>query len=298
MPWSGGDSVLHTSVSAQKLGAVRIAVFAILLVYVLLTPLERFASLPAELHVRMGLLRLLPDEAWAGLRSAAGLSILRGSIAAGAVLCVLGTRGYRVIAAITVALWLVFEASLYLGAASHRELATLYCAMLLAVFPAADGLSLRARRSSPRGSPALYAAALQLMTFSLLLTYAVTAFYRLAHGSPEVFWDGSMVAHLVSNSGRNGTFGFTHGVELVRALGGSTWVLDVAFFVGTLLEALAPLCMLSRPFRRAWLGFVLAFHTANWLAMNIEFFLNSALAVVLLVELDPWRSRSDAPRPS
>lgn len=293
--------MLHASVSAQKLGAVRIAVFALVLVYVLLTPLERFASLPPELHARMGFLRLLPDEAWAQLRSVTGLSLLRGSIAVGAVLCMLGTRGYRAIAGLTVGLWLVFEGALYLGAASHRELATLYAAMILAVAPAADGLSLRARRSPPQGGPGSYAAVLQLMAFSLLLTYAFTAFYRLAHGSPGAFWDGSMAAHLVGNSGRNGTFGFTHGAQLVRALGPHTWVLDVAFFVGTMLEALALLCLLSPRFRRAWLGFVLVFHTANWLAMSIEFFLNCALAVVLLLEHDPWRpsarARGDAPGP-
>jgi hypothetical protein len=281
--------VLHASVSAQKLGAVRIAVFAMILAYVLVTPLERFAALPPELHTPMGFLRLLPDEAWARLRSVAGLTALRGGIAVGAVLCMLGVRGHRAIAGLTVGLWLVFEGALYLGASSHRQLATLYCAMILAAFPAADGLSLRARRHPPQGSPELYAAALRLMAFSLLLTYAFTAFYRLAHGSPQVFWDGSMVAHLVGNSGRNGTFGFTYGVELVRALGPHTWVLDVAFFVGTVLEALALVCLLSRPFRRVWLGFVLVFHTANWLAMNIEFWLNCGLAVLLLLDRDPWR---------
>lgn len=287
--------MLHAEVSARKLGVIRIVIFTMILVYVLLTPLEHFSQLPPELHTRMGFLRLLPDGAWELLRSHAGLSALRASVAVGAVACILGTRGYHVIAGATVVLLLTFEASLYLGAASHRQLATIYCAIILAVFPAADGASLRARGRPAPTRHQSYAAALQLMAFSFLLTYAITAFYRLAHGSPGVFWGPSMLSHMVGNSGRNGTFGFTYGVEWVRALGSATIVLELGFFVGTLFEALAPLCCFSRPFRLVCIGFLLVFHTVNLLAMNIEFTLNSVLAVVLLVELDPWRARHPVP---
>lgn len=288
--------MLHASASAQKLGALRIIVFGLLLGYVITTPIEYLSYLPPQFHVRMGLLRLLPDDLWGALRSTTGLMLLRGLIAAGALLCVLGTRGYRAIALSTVSLWLVFEGSLYLGAASHRELATLYCAVILAVFPAADGLSVRARGNPDKPRPSEYAAAMQLMAFSLCFTYAVTAFYRLAHGSPQVFWGDSMLSHLVGNADRNGTFGFTYGAQLARTLGPSTLVLNIGFFIGTLFEALALVCFFSRWFRVAFIAFALAFHTINLLGMNIEFTLNMVLAVALLIEWDPWRSARGSPR--
>ncbi len=282
--------MLHASVSAQKLGVMRIAVFALVFAHVLSVPIEHLSQLPSTLHPRMGLLHLLPEPAWEHLRSITGLRFLRLAVLAGAVLSMLGTRGYRIIALTTGIGWLAFEGSLYLGSASHRQLATIYCVFILAVFPATDAVSVSARRRSEGTDGTPYVAAMQLMAFCFLFTYTATAFYRFAHGSPDIFWDDTLVTHIIGNSGRNGSFGLTYGAQLVRALGPYTFILGGLFFLGSILEALALLCFFSRWFRLAYVGFIVSFHTFNLLTMNIEFTLNCFLAILLLIEWDPWKT--------
>ncbi|HSU38231.1 MAG TPA: hypothetical protein VLJ38_01655, partial [Polyangiaceae bacterium] len=63
------------------------------------------------------------------------------------------------------------------------------------------------------------------------------------------------------------------------------------FLVSTLFETLAPVALFSRAFRRLFVLFALAFHTANLVLMNIEFTLNCVVVVLLLVDWQPVPAR-------
>ena len=279
---------LHRNASIEKLGALRILVFGILLVYMLATPLELLAGLPADVFEPRGPLLLLSANLRAELCSYEGLRALRWSIAGLSLLCALGVRGYRVWAPLCAVAFIMFEAILSLNANAHRELLLVYSVVVLAFVPADTALRVgraRGRRSAEPTVP------LDLLSFVVLFSYAVTGFYRLAHGAPDVFVDHSMAAHLVSNAGRNGAFGWTFGQQFVGALGPTSALLGGMLLVGTLLEAAAFAALFSDRFRIVFVSAIVAFHTANLILLNIEFTLNTALVLALLLDWDPWKRR-------
>jgi len=101
------------------------------------------------------------------------------------------------------------------------------------------------------------------------------------------FTDGSMVWHIASNSDRNGAFRFTLGYRLLEAVPQARTLLGAGFLVSTLFEALAPLALFFRNFRRVFVVFMLGFHVSNLLLMNIEFFLNMLVLLLLLIDWTP-----------
>ncbi len=283
---------LHRNASGEKLGVVRIVVFGLVLVYALSTPLERLALFPPDIFEPRGVLLCVPAQLRAQLQSHEGLSVLRWTLVGLSLACSLGLRGYRFLAPLCALAFVSFEATLSMGANSHRELLLVYCTMVLAFVPAHASMSLNRTRTPRCPSPAL---PLNILTFALLLTYSATGLYRLAHGAPDVFFDHSMAAHLISNAGRNGAFGWDFGQSVVEHLGVSSAVLGAALFGGTLLETAAFGALLSDRFRVVFTLSVLAFHTANLFLLNIEFFLNCGLVLLLLLDWDPWKS---APAPA
>lgn len=274
--------VLHRDASFEALGVVRIVVFALVALHAALTPLEDLAALPSVVFEPMGVLRLIPVGMRAALWSAAGLGWLRAALLGLAVGCAWGVRGYRLWAPACALCLLLFEGTLLLGATSHRALGLIGCVLVLSVVPAHAAFSIGPVR--PRPAASIPSVALGVMTFCLLFSYALTAFYRVAHGAPAVFFDHSMAAHLVSNAGRNGAFGWAFGQRLVDGLGPDNPVLGMMLLAGTLLETLAPLSVFSRRFRRVFVVAIVGFHLANVVLLNIEFFFNCVLVPLLLLE--------------
>jgi hypothetical protein len=72
-------------------------------------------------------------------------------------------------------------------------------------------------------------------------------------------------------------------------------ILSAGFAVITLVEILSPFCLLSRTFRRIWLVSMLAFHVLTLLLMQIFFWENVVLILVLMTGL-LVRRRGDARR--
>lgn len=171
----------------------------------------------------------------------------------------------------------------------HRELALLYCLLVLAMLPAADAFALRAKKAaSPEPREPAYRLGLLLTGFAFLFTYAAPAVYRLIHAAPAIFLDGSIAHYVVANGGelRNSTFGFEYGAALVGTGPTTVLLLNVGFVVATLLEGLALFCLVNRQFRFAWFAFCLLFHSANLFLLNIDFILNMLLAPAIMVALD------------
>lgn len=282
--------------SAERLGWLRAYAFAVAAIYVAVIPLERFALFPAALHEQIGVARLLPTAVWSALHDRLALTLLQGALVLGLSACALGVRIYRYLAPLSVALFVLHQCLIRIDKSGHRELALLYCLLVLALVPAADAAALRAKKASPRPPEPAHQLGLLLTGFAFLFTYAAPAVYRLAHAAPAIFFDGSMAYYVVANGGelRNGTFGFEYGAALVGTGPTTVLLLNLGFLVATFLEALALFCLVNRPFRFGWFAFCLLFHGANLLLLNIDFILNMLLAPAIFVALDglPQLARS------
>lgn len=271
--------MIHAAVSPEKLAAVRVVLYLALCAYALFVPGEYLAQLPPGFHHGVG----LSDALAPALLTPFGLSALRYGAALFLFLSALGLAPFRLFATVGMVLFTLYVALLRPG---HREIGALYLGYALALGPSAAAWALRrAPRSVP--PPAVFAATLQVAAFCFLLTYSFIGVQRLLSSGLTAFLDDSMVWHIASNSDRNGAFRFTLGYRLLEVLPHARVLLGAGFLVATLFEALAPLALFFRRFRLAFATFMLAFHASNLLLMNIEFFLNVLVLLLLLVDWNP-----------
>ena len=119
---------------------------------------------------------------------------------------------------------------------------------------------------------------------TLCVTYTLVGVYRLIHGGLDVFTSGSLTFWALRNSFQVLHPGWGLGWLLLRhpAL---SMVLNAGFPVVTTFEVLAPLCVVSRPFRTAFLAVMVPFHLCSWIFMEV-FFWRNLLLYMLLVEWD------------
>lgn len=282
------DSVekpLLLSARAADLGRIRAAIFCVATVYVALLPLEPFSAFSPEIHERIGLVSLAPHSVWSFLHTPLVLNAFQLTLTVGLFFCALGTRGYRMVAPACALLFVLHQSLIRIDESGHRELSLLYSVLLLASLPAADGFSIGSGEPAPGRKG--YQAAIYVLAAVFLLPYSFTGLYRLAHGAPTVFVDDTILHLLVGNGSamRNGLFSFDYGQQLVSLGEWAPLLMKGGYVVGTVMEVLAPVALVSRRFGLAWLVFVVAFHGLNLLFLNIEFFANMLLAPVLLLSL-------------
>jgi hypothetical protein len=80
-------------------------------------------------------------------------------------------------------------------------------------------------------------------------------------------------------------------VNRVLEARGLSLVIITGFAVVTLFELLAPLCLVFRGFRYAWLLTIIPFHFLTLLTMKIFFWQNLLLICVLLVNIESLLSK-------
>ena len=265
--------VLHANATARELGVVRAVVFAAWMWIVVRDPLTFYGELPRSMYHPLGVLKLVPFEP-------AALGTLRWALVALLAACAIGVRPYRVLA-LAAALLLTYQQGLLRAFTfnNHEELALLVCTYVLALAPAEDGFAWP-RRYTVHPRPELYPAALLAMSTLLLLPYCEIAAHRLAYAAPRVFTGESLPYWLASLSSLDRD-GWGAGLWL---LGHPTLVtfLKAGFVVTTLFELLAPLCLILPRFRIVWVVVVVGFHVVNWFTLNL-FFWQNALLVLLLI---------------
>ncbi|WP_270043130.1 hypothetical protein [Solirubrobacter ginsenosidimutans] len=251
---------------------MRVAIYAMWLLVVVPDPLAYLADLAPGAPV--GVFRWLPDA----LVTSAGLGALKVALVVVLVVCLVGAPGYRVWAVVASALLTVQQALLReYTFVNHEELALLVCTWVLVLFPAADGCSWPRRAG---GSPGSHALALEVLTAFFVLPYTLIAAHRLAYAAPDVFTGESLPYWLASlNSLDRDGWGVG-----VWALGHPALVdgLKVGFFVTTVFELLAPLCLVSRSFTLVWVAVVAGFHVVNEFTLNLFFWQNAVLALLLV----------------
>lgn len=264
--------------SAHALGLARIVVFSLWLYTVLSRPMWRWAELPTQLFYAPGPLRLLPDAFWPAFLQPGPLLAFQAALAVGCALVTLGVRPHAPLAVATCALLVLYEGTVqgFNGYINHASVALLYSAMLLALFPAADACSVvgESRSSAPAG---VYAAGMTAPAVLLTLGYAFIGTHRLVVGGHAVFTGDAIVTYLGVTGNSPGRFGL-----LPTLYPWTQPIVKLGFAITTLVEIAAPLVLLQRHARAAWVVFILGFHVSTYLMMNILFWQNIGLIVVFL----------------
>jgi hypothetical protein len=263
------DSVLHADATPRTLGFIRIWVFGAWFADVAKDPITDLATLPIETFERIGVLRLIPMEAWQWVLTPSRLEAATAVLLVGLALSAGGVQPYRPIALATCVLLTLYQ-GLILGFtyAGHSTLAALPVAYVLAVFPSADALALRRRGGQANGTLAVLA--MVTATFCFLATYSFIGALRLELGGLEIFLDGTILKYVARNSLSPGFLDGQYGVSALE----DPWIsgaLLVGFPIVSLFELLSPLCLFSRAFRRAWTVVLLVFHVVTWPLMQLLF---------------------------
>lgn len=286
---------LHANTGATHLGALRFWVFAMWFADLAKDPLTDLAALPFSSFQPVGVLRWVPSAFWAMVHSEAGLRLWWVALLVLLALSASGTRGYRAIAIVTCVLLTFYQGLVFSFAeVTHAELAALYVAYIVAVFPSADALALHKdrREAAPHS---VYQAAVLLATIVLLSTYMLTGIRRLFAGGADIFLNGTILGMVAEGSITPDHLRQGFGLQLLAWPGGRL-ALEAGFVAVTVFEVLSLLCLGSTWFRRAWLAVMLPFHVLSWPLLQTLFLHNILLILVLVLDVDGLVRRSGVAR--
>lgn len=283
------DRVSETQ-AASALAICRIVVFALLGLDVWgMGDPARVADLPREWYVAQGPLRWLPHGFDAALFEPTFLRGLRWSALALAGAAVAGLRPYPLFAASFCALHLLLRAlsAGFAGFIGHGWLAMTFCSWVLAAFPAASALALR-RARPPARRASLYTAPIVAMGALFCTCYFLLGLRRFARGGLEIFGNDALPTYIGLASLKDGAHGgFEYGLVVLTSPLAAV-VMKAGYFVVTVMEVLAPLCVFSVPFRWLWLAVMIPFHVSTLFTMNIFFDQHIVLMLLLLTPLPFW----------
>lgn len=284
-------SYLHHDAGARELGVLRVAVFGVWLVLIWQLPVSNLALLPRELIDPPGLAGLLPLEAV--FSSATAMGWLKAATLVGCAACIAGARPFRPIALATwILIWLVDASMKSIGGfVNHAQLGPLYVAFIVALSPAAEGLRMRLSRRPDSldavmgtGSAWRFVVPLQASALVLATAYAFMGIRRLVRGGVGIYLDGSLDLWLVARSLQHSAYPFDLGLLALRSATFSM-VVALGFAVATLFEATSPLALRFAAYRFAWLLIIGGLHVMTLLTMNIFFWENLVLILVLFTGL-------------
>jgi hypothetical protein len=265
-------TLLHEQPSERYASLVRGTAFGTWLVKLAFEPVQRLAVLPDELFAPPGPLAWLPAATQHALIGETSLCALR-ILGALACLACLFERGARTLGLPAFLLIYMHESVVRgYGHTNHAEIPA-----LLAVLICAAGATFRV----PGKYPEPLAVALVL-----LLTYTLTAAHRIAYGGLQLFLSDSIVYWSVHRAH------FVDSWQLGLGEHALSWpwfarLLQVSFPVVTLCELVAPLALISRRLRLVIVPGILGFHVGVLVIMNILFWQNAILLVVLFLVPDP-----------
>lgn len=275
----------HERASANHLALLRIMVFGLWMADVIKDPIVELARIPMSEFQAVGVLSWLPMSFWSGIHTAQALKIGWGVLLIFLALSAAGIPLYPIIAAITCILLTLYQGMIYgFSKVTHAELVPLYMTYLLAIFPAADALSIRRLRSDWSCHP-VYQAAILAATIVLLCPYMFTGVRRLFVGGLEIFTNGAILSMIADGSATPDHFQRSIGLW-VLASPFRAMLLQVGFVFISFFEVTSLFCLSSTRYRRCWLAVLLLFHVLSWPLLQTLFVFNILLIGVLLFDLE------------
>ena len=273
---------LHHDATARTLAFARVFIFALWLVRILTSELTQLGYLSDELFHSFGVVKILPQPATTWLTTPLTLLAFK-SITLVLIVWVIFGAGRNRVALVAAALML----TLYFGIAkgfgghvNHRELVLLYLTYLLIPLRCFDAFAIR--RGEPTGDTQLpYQTGMQLLCCVIVLNYFFVATARVFVGFPHVFDPDVMYNWVLSRNVRPNPYGLDIGLQLLSSSAGRV-LLALALPLSTVVELTAPLALWSgRRVRCLLLVCLAAFHLGIFLIMNIAFFENIAVLLLL-----------------
>jgi predicted DCC family thiol-disulfide oxidoreductase YuxK len=169
----------------------------------------------------------------------------------------------------------------------HGQFLLIYSAAILSLTPCGDAYRLAPGASSDRARWAQYRVAPLLITLVVTSTYSVLGIRRIVEGGWMIYFDNSILDSTAVRAFEPAYFAFQFGLWPLYSPALAT-LFKLGFAVVTVFEALAPLAVISRKFRRIWVCVILTFHITALVSMNIWFWENTLL---LLLFFTPFAYR-------
>lgn len=258
--------------SPQHAYAVRAAVLGLWLTIVACSHYGTYAQLPHGMIIGRGLGRLLlgPPELKAFFLSYEVLVTLQWTAVLGCAIAILKPTSWRWVTPATCGIIVVLDllTKSTNGYANHAQLVPLFVLLVFGFF------------GGRRYLPSRSAQVVWLASVMLIIPYTYIAMSRLIQGGPRLFLGDALLDEIALTSHWYAASGFTVFLPLITI----PWLaasLKVGFFVTTLFELGSALTLVSRRFRMAWLAAIVSFHFVTLLAMNIFFWENLVLSVVI-----------------
>jgi hypothetical protein len=296
--------------SRQHATAVRTVVLAIWLAIVAITPYGYYARFPAEMSAGYGLGRLLlgGHALKAVLLSYPVLMALKWGAMAACVLAILFPNRCRWLTPVVLAFVFVLDnlTKSFNGYVNHAQLVPFLILVVFAVFGgrrylptlgfhADDGDVTPEPETSTLAADATvapYGSVVWLAGLMLIIPYTFIAMNRLLVGGFEVFHGDALLDYINLTSRRYSVYHSSVFLGLIRIW----WLaaaLKVGYFVTTLFELGSAGALFSRLYRRAWLVVIVSFHFVTLVAMNI-FFWENLLLVLVIFGWGVWTSEGSA----
>lgn len=271
-------SLIHKRATSLSLQFLHIYLFGIILIHLFLDPAWPLAQLPMQFVEPISLFRFWPLSAemmnWATFLVLFRLAAIFMAMMAIAV----RKAPMALAAALFYIIFQIIERSY--GKLNHDDYPLMIGALCL-------GLLADEKRPSAAWVGTL---------FFLLFSYSLTGVYRLLHGGFQVFASDSLLWYITYNLVRPGHYLQWDASGILSScpwLYG--WFLKPGFAVVTALEILAPLALVQKKFRMIFLAVMLPFFILNWFFMNIFFWQNFLLCLLLFEFSHKLRSVRPSP---
>ena len=276
----GPLELIHAQAGPRLWRLTQLGICGLWIVKLLLDPLWRLAELPRELLMPTGLLRLLPASALDWLMGSQGLELLWWAT----ILCLLVSLFLprpRIFLSVAAVLLTIYSSVIRsFGPAVHTDIVLLLAVYALALFSWADFFSVREGKGSHSSYPLVTIVAL------LCLSYFLVGLSRVLVGGLGVFTGDSMEIWTVDASLRAYYFNTNIGWH-VPDWPVTLLVLRLGLPVITIFEMTAPLCLAWPHYRWVFIPTMLSFHLLSLVFMNI-FFFDDIFLYLLLVD---WSRR-------
>lgn len=274
-------TLLHANATQKTRTLFEKYIFLLWLVNFGLTSIHPMAVLPKDIFHWVGPLRLLPEASKDILLSAPFLIFLHAAILICLVLFLLDKM--KTFSAVSACLSITLEEGMVrsIGYVNHSDIAILYALYLITILRVIDPLWLKSQRGRDPKDKTVNLHAIPIV-FTLMIfcfAYMFLGIYRLVHGGVEIYTEGWLSWWILINTLQPSLTDFGLGMLVIE----HEWlrnVMHLGFPIGTALEILAPLALISRRFRYLFLAFMVPFHLLIYLFMNIFFWQNMALYIL------------------
>lgn len=274
-------SLIHTSAGPTALHLFSAYVFGLWTLKLLFEPLPELAHLPQEMVSPVGILYLFPSSWVQDLMTQSGLWALKST----AVVCAALSMLPRVILftgpIACIAATVEQSAIRSFGIVSHPEIAPLIAGYVLVLFAWYRWLNVGGSPAKDTGL--LYSAPLITIALILTLAYSLVGINRLFfEGGLSIFLSESLPNYILHRTLAPSLFGFEIGENVSDWPLYLTLFIKFGFFSSTIVEITAPICLISKYYRYVFFSVMIPFHVIILFTMNISFFENVLLYVVLL----------------